>query len=119
MLDKKDEDKEYRKILEEMGIEKSEDEPLTEQELRQIFIYNKIMEGEKTMLQTLTAKIDELSKTIDEKKIYTKDKIKENPLAYIAGSFLGGVVVGYVMGKVGNSDKCDKGKDDTNCDKTS
>ena len=119
MLDKKDKDKEYRKILEEMGYEKSEDEPLTEQELRQIFIYNKILEGEKTRLQILTAKIDELTKAIDDKKIYTKDKIKENPLAYMAGSFLGGVVVGYIIGKVGDSEKCDKGKDGTSCDKTS
>jgi hypothetical protein len=116
MLDKKDKDKEYRKILEEMGYEKSEDEPLTEQELRQIFIYNKILEGDKTMLQVLTAKIDELSKTIDEKKIYTKDKIKDNPLAYMAGSFLGGAIFGYIMSKVNDGKK---GKDGTNCDKTS
>ena len=32
-------DKEYRKVLKELGFEKPEEEPLTEQELRQVFIY--------------------------------------------------------------------------------
>ena len=100
MPEKKDNEKEYRKLLEEMGFEKSEDEPLTEQELRQIFIYNKIMEGEKTKLEALNAKIEELSKIINEKKVYTTDKIKENPVAYVAGAFVGGVLVGYIMGNV-------------------
>lgn len=33
-----DRDKEYRKILKELGFEKSEDEPITDQELGKIFI---------------------------------------------------------------------------------
>lgn len=33
-----DEDKKYREILKELGFEKPKGEPLTEQELRQIFI---------------------------------------------------------------------------------
>lgn len=100
MSDKKNNEKEYRKSLEEMGYEKSEDEPLTEQELRQIFIYNRIMEGEKTRLGVLNAKIEELNKLINDKKAYTQDKIKENPVAYMAGAFVGGLFVGYLMGKV-------------------
>lgn len=99
MSDKKNNEMEFRKILEEMGYEKPEDEPLTEQELRQVFIYNKIMEGEKDRLGILTAKIDELNKVINEKKVYTTDKIKESPIAYVAGAFLGGIFVGYIMGK--------------------
>ncbi len=34
-----DNDNEYRKILKELGFEKPKDEPLTKQELSQIFIY--------------------------------------------------------------------------------
>ncbi|MCE8423098.1 MAG: hypothetical protein J5U17_01080 [Candidatus Methanoperedens sp.] len=48
-------------------------------------------------------KIDELSKSIGkligEKKEYAEGKINENPLAYVAGAFVGGVIVGYVMGR--------------------
>jgi len=57
----------------------------------------------KRTLNDLTVKIDELSKTIGktigEKKEYAEGKINENPLAYVAGAFVGGVVVGYVMGR--------------------
>jgi hypothetical protein len=46
-------------------------------------------------------KINELSrsieKTLGEKKEYAEGKINENPLAYMAGAFVGGVIVGYVM----------------------
>ena len=48
-------------------------------------------------------KIDELSKSIEktvgEKQEYAEGKISENPLAYVAGAFVGGVIVGYVMGR--------------------
>ncbi len=57
----------------------------------------------KQTLNDLTVKIDELSKTIGktigEKKEYAEGKINENPLAYVAGAFVGGVIVGYVMGR--------------------
>lgn len=92
-------DDEYRKALAEMGFEKYEDEPLTEQELRQIFIYNKILEGERTRLDILTTRIDELNKIIDEKKVSTEDKIKKNPLAYMAGAFVGGMITGFLIRK--------------------
>ena len=48
-------------------------------------------------------KIDELSKsirkTVGEQKDYTEGKINENPLAYMAGAFVGGVILGYVIHK--------------------
>lgn len=94
-----DDGKEYWKAIKEIGFGKSEDEPLTEQELRQIFIYNKILEGEKTRYEILTTKIEELNKTINEKKLRTEDKIKENPLAYMAGAFIGGLVTGFLIRK--------------------
>jgi ElaB/YqjD/DUF883 family membrane-anchored ribosome-binding protein len=62
----------------------------------------------KHTINDLTVKIDnkinELSKsiekTIGEKQKYTEGKINENPLTYIAGAFIGGAIVGYVMGRI-------------------
>jgi len=62
------------------------------------------------ILETLTAKIDELSKAVKERKEYTEqkikekkefseEKIKENPLAYVAGAFAGGLIVGFLMAR--------------------
>jgi len=57
----------------------------------------------KNTINDLTVKINELSKTIEktlgEKKEYAEGKISENPLAYVAGAFVGGVIVGYVIGR--------------------
>ncbi len=57
----------------------------------------------KQTLNDLSVKIDELSKSIEktlgEKKEYAEGKINENPLAYMAGAFIGGVIVGHVMGR--------------------
>ena len=58
-------------------------------------------------LNDLTVKIDnkleELSKSIEKavgmKQEYAEGKISENPLAYMAGAFIGGVIVGYVMSR--------------------
>ena len=48
-------------------------------------------------------KIDELSKSIGKtlgvKQEYAEGKISENPLAYMAGAFVGGVIVGYIMSR--------------------
>jgi hypothetical protein len=48
-------------------------------------------------------KIDELSKSIEKtlgvKQEYAEGKISENPLAYMAEAFVGGVIVGYVMSR--------------------
>ena len=48
-------------------------------------------------------KFDELSKsigkTVGEEQEYAQGKISEKPLAYLAGAFVGGVIVGYVLGR--------------------
>ena len=48
-------------------------------------------------------KIDELSKSIEKtlgvKQEYAEGKISENHLAYMAGAFVGGVIVGYIMSR--------------------
>ena len=51
------------------------------------------------MLESLSAKVDELSKALKEKKEYTEGKIKEHPLAYVAGVFAGGLIVGYLIAR--------------------
>ena len=57
----------------------------------------------KQTLNDLSVKIDELSKSIEktlgEKKEYAEAKINENPLAYVAGAFVGGIIVGFLMGR--------------------
>jgi len=57
-------------------------------------------------------KIDELSKSIEKtlgvKQEYAEGKISENPLAYMAGAFVGGVIIGYMMG--GGKSHCGKVK---------
>ncbi len=50
-------------------------------------------------LDVLTAKVDELSRAMNEKREMTESKIKENPLAYVAGAFAGGLIVGYLMAR--------------------
>ena len=70
---------------------------MEEEELKQI----------KQTLNDLTVKIDnkidELSKTIGktigDKKEYAEGKISENPLAYLAGAFFGGMLMGYIMSR--------------------
>jgi hypothetical protein len=67
-------------------------------------------EGSKQINKTLNDlsvkidnKIEELNRSIDktlgEKKEYAEGKISENPLAYVAGAFFGGIILGYVMGR--------------------
>ncbi len=56
-------------------------------------------ESETSALKILSAKVEELSKTLKEKKEYTEEKIKEEPLAYVAGAFVGGLIVGYLLAR--------------------
>ncbi|MCX9085696.1 MAG: hypothetical protein OIN87_12955 [Candidatus Methanoperedens sp.] len=48
-------------------------------------------------------KIEELTRSIEkmfeEKQKYAEGKIKENPLAYVAGAFVGGVIIGSMIGR--------------------
>jgi len=57
----------------------------------------------KQTLNDLTVRVDKLSKAIEnihgKKKECSEGKIIENPLAYMAGAFIGGVIMGYVMSK--------------------
>jgi ElaB/YqjD/DUF883 family membrane-anchored ribosome-binding protein len=58
-------------------------------------------------LNDLSAKIDDkieelnksIEKTLGEKKEFAEKKVSENPLAYVAGAFVGGVIVGYLIGR--------------------
>ena len=47
-------------------------------------------------IEKLTKSIE---KTLGEKQEYAQGKIGENPLAYMAGAFVGGVIMGYMMGR--------------------
>ena len=64
---------------------------------------NQIKQTLNNLTVKLDDKIDEISKsigkTIEEKKEYTEGKINKNPIAYVAGAFVGGVLVGYMMGR--------------------
>jgi hypothetical protein len=57
----------------------------------------------KQTLNDLTVRVDKLSKAIEnihgKKKECSEWKINENPLACVARAFIGGVIVGYVMGR--------------------
>ncbi|CAG0955837.1 MAG: hypothetical protein OIN86_06640 [Candidatus Methanoperedens sp.] len=74
-----------------------EEEQVVRQEIKDI----------KHTLSELTAKyedkFDELSKsigkTVMEQKESAEAKVNENPLAYMAGAFVGGVFVGYLLGR--------------------
>ena len=74
-----------------------EEEQVVRQEIKDI----------KHTLSELTAKFedkfDELSKsigkTVMEQKESAEAKVNENPLAYMAGAFVGGVLVGFLLGR--------------------
>lgn len=53
----------------------------------------------KKTLDAMGAKIDELSRCIGEKKDFTESRIRENPIAYVSGAFVGGLFVGYLLGR--------------------
>ena len=57
-------------------------------------------------INDLTTKIDNkieeltksVGKTIGDKKESAENEVNKNPLAYMAGTFLGGIIVGYIIG---------------------
>ncbi|MFZ3167219.1 MAG: hypothetical protein WA130_06355 [Candidatus Methanoperedens sp.] len=54
-------------------------------------------------ISELNAKFDELSrlvrKKVGEQQKCAEAKVNEKPLAYMAGALVGGVVVGYLLGR--------------------
>ena len=60
---------------------------------------NMTSDEEKTVLETLTTKIDELNKIIKDKNVQTTEKMKEHPLSYVTGAFIGGLFIGFLIGK--------------------
>lgn len=70
---------------------------MNEEELKQI----------NQTINELTAKIDnkieELTKSagkiLDDRKERAEKEVNNNPLAYMAGTFVGGVIVGYMIGR--------------------
>lgn len=57
-----------------------------------------ISEKSKETLKVLTEKIKQMTLAIKENKICTENKIKENPWAYVAGAFTGGLILGLLAG---------------------
>lgn len=93
------EEKEISKILEilntkidELTKVIKEEKTLTKEDIDETTREDKI-------LVKLTDKIEELTTAIKEKKAITEEKIRGNPLAYVIGSFIGGLVVGLFLRK--------------------
>ena len=69
---------------------------MSEEELKQI----------SQTINELTTKIDNkmeeltksVRKTFDERRESAEKEVNKNPLAYMAGTFLGGIIVGYIIG---------------------
>ena len=61
----------------------------------------------KNTLGELTAKFEDkynelsesIGKAVMEKKESAEAKVNENPLAYVAGALVGGILVGYLLGR--------------------
>ncbi len=58
-----------------------------------------ISKEEVKLIERLTSKIEDLTSEIRCKKIIAEDKIKENPIAYTLGAFVGGLSVGLLLRK--------------------
>ena len=70
---------------------------MEEEESKQI---NKTLNDLNVKIDTKIAELTRsIEKTLGQKREYAEGKINENPLAYMAGAFVGGVIVGHVMGR--------------------
>lgn len=65
------------------------------------------MKEMKRAIRELTARFDELSKsvgkTVRKQQESTEAEVNKNPLAYMAGAFVGGIIVGHLLGRVKGS----------------
>jgi len=70
---------------------------MEEEETKQI---NKTLNDLSDIIDNKIEKLTKsIEKTLGEKQEYTQGKINEDPLAYMAGAFVGGVIMGYIMGR--------------------
>jgi len=70
---------------------------MEEEETKQI---NKTLNDLSDIIDNKIEKLTKsIEKTLGEKHEYAQGKINEDPLAYMAGAFVGGVIVGYIMGR--------------------
>jgi len=70
---------------------------MEEEETKQI---NKTLNDLSDIIDNKIEKLTKsIEKTLAEKQEYAQGKINEDPLAYMAGAFVGGVIMGYIMGR--------------------
>ena len=70
---------------------------MEEEETKQI---NKTLNDLSDIIDNKIEKLTKsIEKTLGEKQEYTQGKINEDPFAYMAGAFVGGVIMGYIMGR--------------------
>ena len=93
------ETEEIVKILETLSKKVDELANAIKEEKKITIEDNEAIKEEVKIIGKLTNKINELTLALKEKKIDCENQIKENPLAYIAGAFIGGILVGFLIGK--------------------
>ena len=57
-----------------------------------------IIKEETDIIAKLTDKLDSVTKRILDKKTVYEEKINENPIAFLAGAFAGGLIFGFLIG---------------------
>ena len=93
------ETEEIVKILETLSKKVDELANAIKEEKKITIEDNEAIKEEAKIIGKLTNKINDLTLALKEKKIDYENQIKENPLAYIAGAFIGGILVGFLIGK--------------------
>lgn len=78
----------YKIVEKDSGVIEKESEALEKGEIK----------IEKT-LNNISDKFDEVIRLFKDKKENVEIKIKENPVAYITGTLIGGILIGFLIGK--------------------